>query len=340
MLVRENIRKLKPYSSAREEYTGAEAVFLDANENPFNTPLNRYPDPLQKKLKKVISGIKNVNDQQIFLGNGSDEAIDLIIRVFCNPGTDNIIGVDPSYGMYEVCAAINDVEYRKVLLTKDFQPDVDAIISSVDANSKILFLCSPNNPTGNLFDKNSVLGLIEKFPGIVVIDEAYIDFAVGGGFSGYLDQYNNMVVLQTFSKAWGLAGIRLGMAFASPVIIKYMNHVKYPYNVNMLTQQKAMEELEMQNRKDEWVNEIIGQRKILMERFSRLPFVEKVFPSDANFFLAKVSDPLGVYRFLVERKIIIRDRSRVSLCEGCLRITVGTPLENKQLLETIIEFEK
>ncbi|MFP4059765.1 MAG: histidinol-phosphate transaminase [Bacteroidota bacterium] len=338
-LLRDNIRKLKPYSSAREEYTGNEAVFLDANENPYNIPLNRYPDPLQKGLKKAISAIKNVSEENIFLGNGSDEAIDLLIRIFCEPGIDNVLGVDPSYGMYEVCAAINNVEYRKVLLTGNFQPDVGKITQVADENSKLLFLCSPNNPTGNLFDENIVKSLLETFRGVVVIDEAYIDFAEREGFAGRLEQYENLVVLQTFSKAWGLAGIRLGMAFASPEIIKYLSNIKYPYNVNILTQEKALEELKDTRKKDDWVKEILKQREWLMHELQRLDIVRKVFPSDANFFLIRVKEPQVIYDFLVDRKIIIRDRSKVSLCEGCLRITVGTPEENELLVKALVEFE-
>ncbi len=338
LLVRKNIRSLVPYSSARDEYKGEEAVFLDANENPFNTPLNRYPDPHQLKLKKTISAIKNVPAECIFLGNGSDEAIDLLIRAFCEPGADNIVSIKPTYGMYKVCADINNVEFREVLLNKDFQPDTEGILKQTDKNSKLLFLCSPNNPTSNSFKKDDLLYLVKKFPGLVIIDEAYIDFSNSGTLTTELGNYPNLVILQTFSKAWGMAGIRLGMAFTGKEIIDVLSHIKYPYNINVLTQRTALECLSDTSKKDTWIREIIDQREFLHKELSRLPMVKHILPSDANFLMVRFDNPQEVFHFLINKKIIVRDRSKVVLCEGFLRITVGSGAENRELVKALQQY--
>lgn len=334
-LLRENIKNLQPYSSARDEFPGEALVFLDANENPFNGPYNRYPDPLQKKLKEKVAALKNVETNQIFLGNGSDEPIDLLIRAFCEPGKENIITIDPTYGMYKVAAAVNNVEVRKASLTSSFGLDVKQLFNLTDDDTKMIFLCSPNNPTGNLLDKDSALYVAEKFNGIVVLDEAYIDFAPGKSLLAELANYPNLVILQTFSKAWGMAGIRLGMAFAAPGIISILNKIKYPYNLNSLTQQKAMKFMEDTAQVKKWVKLIIAERAKMAELLKDFPFVVKVFPSDANFLLVKMHDAVGIYNYLAERGIVVRDRSNIHLCEESLRITIGTSEENKQLLKAL-----
>jgi histidinol-phosphate aminotransferase len=334
-LLRPNIKDLKPYSSARDEYTGEAAVFLDANENPFNAPYNRYPDPRQRELKKQIAQIKQTEPENIFLGNGSDEAIDIVIRAFCEPGIDNIISITPTYGMYQVAADINNIEVRKALLTPDFELNTKEILDQADDHSKILFLCSPNNPTGNCFREEDVSFLLNNFPGIVVIDEAYIDFAPEKSWLPMLGNYPNLVLLQTFSKAWGMAGIRLGMAFAQTQIINVFSKIKYPYNVNVLTQKKALELLSGNQHMQKWVNDLLNEREKLTSQFRKMSFISKIYPSDANFILLKVEKPEKIYNFLVDNKIIIRNRSKVALCEGCLRITVGTPAENKMLLNAL-----
>ena len=339
-LVRPNIKALRPYSSARSEFKGSAEVFIDANENPFETGLNRYPDPLQWKLKEKISPLNPLPKENIFLGNGSDEVIDLLIRIFCEPRVDHIITVPPTYGMYKVSASIADIAVKEVLLTEDFQPRVNAILAATTPQSKILFLCSPNNPTGNDMQPNLVMELLEKFPGIVVVDEAYIDFSSQKSFNHYIDQYPNLVVTQTFSKAWGLAGIRLGMAFASKEIIHYFNKVKPPYNVNQLTQKAALEALNDTKTRADWVITILRERDELATHLAAFPFVQKVYPSDANFLMAKVDEPLALYQYLVTKGIIVRDRSTVPLCEGCLRFTVGRPEENKQLLAALKAYKK
>lgn len=331
-LIRENIKALKPYSSARGEFTGEAQVFLDANENPFNQPYNRYPDPLQRKLKEKISEIKGVPPGQIFLGNGSDEPIDLLIRVFCEPGTDNIVLPDPTYGMYEVAAGTNNIEVCKVPLDSNFQINEAGILAGTDEKTKLIFLCSPNNPTGNSLDRNSIVSILERFQGIVALDEAYIDFVAGRSFLPVLDRYKNLVILQTFSKAWGMAGLRLGMAFAAPEIIGVLNKVKYPYNLNILTQEKALELLDNSEQKEKWVKELLEEREKLEAGLKQLPATEKVYPSDANFILVKIADARRVYESLVAKGIIVRDRSKVRLCDNCLRITVGTKEENDILL--------
>jgi len=336
-LLRKNIKTLKPYSSARDEYTGEAMVFLDANENPFNEPYNRYPDPLQKEVKRKIADLKNIDIEQIFLGNGSDEPIDLLIRAFCEPALDNIVTINPTYGMYQVAAEISGIELRKVPLTKEYALDTQTILQAIDKHTKLIFLCSPNNPTGNSLEKESIIELIQNFEGLVVLDEAYIDFAPYKTLLNEINNFPNLLILQTFSKAWGMAGIRLGMAFASLEIINVLNKIKYPYNINILTQQKALELLTKKEEVENWVKRIISERKKMAELFEELPFVVKVFPSDANFLLIKMYDAKGVYDYLVEQGIIVRDRSKVFLCENSLRITIGSSEENQILLNTLKE---
>lgn len=331
-LVRQNILAMKPYSCARDEFKGEASVYLDANENPMNFPYNRYPDPMQWALKDKIAKIKNVRAEQIMLGNGSDEPIDLVIRIFCEPEQNNIVAIDPSYGMYQVCAEVNNVEYRKVLLNEDYTLDANRVLKAVDKNTKIIFLCSPNNPTGNLLNRAEMLKIVAGFDGIVVIDEAYVDFSSEKSWLADLDKYPNIIVLQTFSKAWGLASVRCGMAFASEEVIAYFNKVKYPYNINILTQNFVSEQLDEEARKNVWVEMLLEQRAMLVEQLKQLSFVEKVYPTDANFVLVKVPDANAVYKYLVDKGIIVRNRNTVSLCLGCLRITVGTKEENEVLL--------
>ena len=335
-LTRPNIWALKPYSSARDEYNGAAAsVFLDANENPYNLPHNRYPDPLQRDLKAELTRIKQVKAENIFLGNGSDEAIDLVFRAFCEPGVDNVVAIDPTYGMYKVCADVNNVEYRKVLLDDAFQFTAEALLAAADEHTKLIFLCSPNNPTGNDLLRTEIEKTLAAFGGLVIIDEAYNDFSSAPSFLQQLDKYPNLVVFQTFSKAWGCAAIRLGMAFASAEIISIFNKIKYPYNVNQLTQQQALSMLQRYDEIEGWVKELIAERGRLMDAFSTLTCVKEIFPSDANFFLARVTDAGAIYNYLVAKGIIVRNRSSISLCGNCLRVTVGTPAENKTLLEAL-----
>lgn len=334
-LLRKNIQSLKPYSSARDEYTGEAMVFLDANENPFHQPYNRYPDPLQKEVKTKISGLKNVASENIFLGNGSDEPIDLLIRAFCEPGEDNIVSINPTYGMYQVAADISGVEVRKVSLNNEFELNTNEILGASDTNTKLIFLCSPNNPTGNSLNKEAMLELASSFKGIVVVDEAYIDFAPGKTLLQELSEFSNLVILQTFSKAWGMAGIRLGMAFASADIIGILNKIKYPYNLNILTQQKALELLDKKVTVQKWIKLIIAEREKMKHLLSELPFVEKVYPSDANFLLVNMHDAKGIYDYLVEEGIIVRDRSKVHLCNNTLRITIGSSEENETLLNAL-----
>lgn len=335
-LTRPNIWALKPYSSARDEYNGAAAsVFLDANENPYNLPHNRYPDPLQRDLKAELTRIKQVKAENIFLGNGSDEAIDLVFRAFCEPGVDNVVAIDPTYGMYKVCADVNNVEYRKVLLDDAFQFTADALLAATDEHTKLIFLCSPNNPTGNDLLRSEIEKTLATFSGLVIIDEAYNDFSSAPSFLQQLDKYPNLVVFQTFSKAWGCAAIRLGMAFASAEIISIFNKIKYPYNVNQLTQQQALSMLQRYDEIEGWVKELIAERGRLVDAFSTLTCVKEIFPSDANFFLARVTDAGAIYNYLVAKGIIVRNRSSISLCGNCLRVTVGTPAENKTLLEAL-----
>lgn len=339
-LVRPNIKTLSPYSSARSEFKGKAEIFIDANENPFETGLNRYPDPLQWKLKEQISTIKGVPVENIFLGNGSDEVIDLLIRIFCEPRVDHILSLPPTYGMYKVSAGIADIAIKEVLLTSDYQPKVAETVAAADEHTKILFLCSPNNPTANDMEPDRIEALLEQFPGIVVIDEAYIDFSEQKSFIHHIDRYPNLIVMQTFSKAWGLAGIRLGMAFANIEIIQYLNKVKPPYNINQLTQSAALEALKDTDQQSEWVSTLLKEREILSKALAQYPFVQKVYPSNANFIMAKVDQPKDLYQFLVQRGIIVRDRSKVPLCEGCLRFTVGRPEENQLLLAALNAYTK
>ena len=336
--VRQNILQLKPYSCARDEFKGEASVYLDANENPMNAPYNRYPDPMQWALKDKIARMKNVRPEQIMLGNGSDEPIDLVVRIFCEPQVDNIVAIDPSYGMYQVCADVNNVEYRKVLLNADYSLDAQRVLNAVDSNTKIIFLCSPNNPTGNLLNRDEMLKIVNGFEGIVVIDEAYVDFSSETSWLADLDNYPNIIVLQTFSKAWGLASVRCGMAFASEEIISYFNKVKYPYNINLLTQNFVSENLDHEVRKNNWVEMLLNQRSLLSKELQSLPFVEKIYPTDANFLLIKVPNANAIYQYLVDLGIIVRNRNTVSLCLGCLRITVGTAEENKTLIDALKKF--
>jgi histidinol-phosphate aminotransferase len=334
-LLRENIRSLQPYSCARDEFKGEASVYLDANENPYNAPFNRYPDPLQWKVKEQIARLKNIPAENIFLGNGSDEPIDLLYRAFCEPRQDNVVAIEPTYGMYKVCASINDVEYRKVLLDDNFDFEAFRIMDAANVNTKLIWLCSPNNPTGNSLNRDEIHKLLKWFRGIVVLDEAYIDFASEGSFLTYLNEYPNLVILQTFSKAWGSAAIRLGMAFASTEIIAVLNKIKYPYNINILTQKQALELLGNVTKVKNWVEELLTERSVLISELQKIQYVEKIFPTDSNFVLIKVPNPNAIYKHLVQKGIIVRNRNTVSLCAGCLRITVGTPEENKTLIEEL-----
>ncbi|GCC51486.1 histidinol-phosphate transaminase [Chryseotalea sanaruensis] len=334
-LVRKNIIALKPYSSARDEFKGEAEVYLDANENPYPSGYNRYPDPLQWKVKELLAQQKEVKAEQIFLGNGSDEAIDLLIRVFCEPNQDSVMITEPTYGMYRVCANINAVAIQNVLLTKDYQLDTEGILKAVTPNTKIIFLCSPNNPTGNLLSVDDISKVLNNFSGLVVVDEAYIDFAGDVSLIKELKKYPNLVILQTFSKAWGLAGLRLGMCFASEAIINLLNKVKYPYNVNIKTQELAAEALLNADSKDRAVAEILSERGQLVDTLNQIPFVIKVYPSDANFVLVAIENASVTYQKLMQQGIIVRDRSTVVLCESSLRITIGTPEENKKLINSL-----
>lgn len=340
ILVRKNILELKAYSSARDEYKGLKAnVFLDANENPYNAPINRYPDPLQQDVKKKIYTLKSVPVENMFLGNGSDEAIDIIFRVFCTPKCDNVVSIEPTYGMYEVCANINDVEYRKVLLDDKFDFDADSLLGACDENTKVIFVCSPNNPTGNNLSRNQIERLLVEFQGIVVIDEAYSDFSTERPFRLDLGKYRNLIVLNTFSKAWGCASIRLGMAYASAEIIQLFNKVKYPYNVNLLTQEKALEVLTDITKIHQRINAIVESRNNLIDAFSQLPICSKVYPTDANFFLAKVCDANQIYNYLIDKGIVVRNRHNITLCNDCLRITIGSNEENRLLLSALRQYK-
>ncbi|MCX6220110.1 MAG: histidinol-phosphate transaminase [Bacteroidia bacterium] len=339
-ITRKNILTLQPYSSARDEYTGEASVFLDANENPFNAPYNRYPDPRQLALKNQLGLIKKISPDRIFLGNGSDEPIDLLFRAFCEPGIDNVVAISPTYGMYRVAADINNIAYREVPLEEDFSLNADKILAATDSKTKMIFLCSPNNPTGNALNQTEVVRIISKFNGLVVLDEAYIDFCPEKTLLTNLEQYPNLVILQTLSKAWGLAAIRLGMAFATPEIIAILSKIKYPYNINQLTQEKALKMLQLDDQKAKWVETILQQKAILAKELIKLPNVLKLFPSDANFILVRTTAAKMIYQELVERKIIVRDRSKVALCGEALRITVGTEDENRILLVALKEIGK
>lgn len=331
-LVRKNILSLKPYSSARDEFHGMATVYLDANESPYPSEYNRYPDPHQLKLKKRISELKNVSVDQIFLGNGSDEPIDLLIRAFCEPGVDNVLIPQPTYGMYTVSANINAVEINTVSFTPEFDIDLQATQNAWDENTKLIFLCSPNNPSGNLLNIEKIKAILTSFSGLVIVDEAYMDFANSVSLTSLLAQFQNLVVLQTLSKAWGLAAIRLGMCFAHPAIIEVLNKIKPPYNISGLSQTVALESLWQVEKKDHWVKEILSERERMQSELLSTKLVEKVFPSDANFLLVKVKEAKAVYQQLIARGVVIRDRSSITLCNNCLRITIGTPKENNSLL--------
>ena len=339
-ITRPNIWSLAPYSSARNEYAGREAhVFLDANENPYNQPFNRYPDPLQLELKAVLAKVKGVPAENIFLGNGSDEAIDLPYRCFCEPGKDNVVAIEPTYGMYKVCADINDVEYRPVSLDERFQFSADDLLKACDENTKLIWLCSPNNPTGNNLNRDEIVKVLQRFNGIVIVDEAYSDFSEVRPFRTETDLYPNLIVLNTLSKAWGCAAIRLGMAFAQPDIIALFNKVKYPYNVNLLTQRQAQEILRNRVEVEDWVKILLSERSRMLKAIFDLPICEKVYPTDANFFLAKMNDATKIYNYLVDRGIIVRNRHRVQLCQECLRITIGTKTENGELIAALRQYQ-
>lgn len=333
--IRQNILALAPYSCARDEFKGNARVFVDANENPFQNGYNRYPDPLQWALKEKIAKIKGVRPTQIMLGNGSDEPIDLVYRIFTEPQKDNAVAIAPSYGMYGVCADINNVEYKKVVLDEGFKLNADKVLAAVDANTHVIWLCSPNNPSGNLLNRAEIEKILNKFEGIVVIDEAYADFSSEESWLNSLDKYKNLIVLQTFSKAWGLAGVRCGMAFASEEIISYFNKVKYPYNINLLTQEFVFKKLDEIAEKEKQVKIILEQRARLAEALLKKSKVKKVYPSDANFLLVEVDDANAMYKELAGKEIVTRNRTNVTLCHNCLRITVGTPEENDILLSEI-----
>lgn len=326
---------MKPYSSARNEFKGEASVYLDANESPYNAPYSRYPDPLQQKVKERISEIKHVDAACIFLGVGSDEPIDLMIRAFCEPHIENIVMPEPTYGMYQVSANVNAVECRNVPLDENYDINADKILEACDEHTKLIFLCSPNNPTGNNIDRTEVIKIIENFSGIVIIDEAYIDFSTERSYTEKLSFYPNLVVLQTFSKAWGMAAIRLGMAFASKEIIAVLNKIKYPYNINILTQEHVLKALEKTDEVKKWVEELLAERKKLEKELSDIKCVQKVYPSDANFILIKTVDANKIYDYLVEKGIIVRNRNNIALCLGCLRLTIGSSKENKTLLEAL-----
>jgi histidinol-phosphate aminotransferase len=342
-LVRENIRKLKPYSSARSEFSGVAQVFLDANENAYGSPLtkwyNRYPDPLQWELKRKISTIKNIAAENILLGNGSDECIDLLIRAFCDPLKDNIIICPPTYGMYEVYAHINDVTVKEVPLHPNFQLNLEGFENAIDGNTKLIFFCSPNNPTGNSMEREDIEMVLNNFDGIVVIDEAYINYSRHRSFAAELKDYPNLVVMQTFSKAWGLAALRLGMNFASTEIIDILNKIKPPYNINQATQELALKALDHLDDVNTMIKDTVEEREELVKNLLQLPLIQKVFPSDANFVLAKMTDATAIYNYLKEKGIIVRNRSNVILCEDCLRITVGTSKENEQLISALKNYK-
>lgn len=339
-IIRPNILRLKAYSSARDEFSGSAGIYMDANENPYNTGYNRYPDPHQRAIKARLAVLKGTGEKNIFLGNGSDEPIDLLFRLTCEPGTHNALVLDPSYGMYEVSAMINDIELRKIPLTPEFQLDRAGIMKRIDENSRLLFLCSPNNPTGNLLDKNDLRRLFHTFPGLIILDEAYIDFADDPGFIAELPAFPNLVVLQTFSKAWGMAGLRVGCAYGSEEVIGYLEKIKPPYNINQLSQQLVLEALDSPEKVSAHAQVIIRERKKLGERLGDFSFIKRIFPSDSNFLLIQVEDPQGLYYFLVDLGIIVRDRSTLTHCGGCLRITVGLPQENEALITALEQFDQ
>jgi histidinol-phosphate aminotransferase len=338
-LIRKNIANLTPYSSARDEFSGSASVYLDANENPFDNGVNRYPDPLQRVLKSRLSELKGVPADQMILGNGSDEVIDLLFRAFCEPNQDNVIICTPTYGMYEVAANVNAVTIKEVLLDDDFQPDVDAVLKACDSNTRMLILCSPNNPTANVYEEERIQFLLNNFKGIVMLDEAYIDFAPGKTFTQKLIEYPNLVILQTLSKAWGMAGIRLGIGMASKAIVEILNRIKPPYNVNVLSQQKALELLKQEELYSSQVNTILEERGKLIDFLKKLNCVERVYATDSNFVLVKVSSAPELYEYLQTVGIIIRDRSKVVKLENCVRISIGTLEENQNLMQKLIAYD-
>jgi histidinol-phosphate aminotransferase len=339
-LVRKNIFNLKPYSCARDEFKGEASVYLDANESPYNY-YHRYPDPSQILLKERVAKIKKIRASQVMIGNGSDETIDLSFRIFCEPGIDNVVAIEPTYGMYKVCADVNNIEYRKVLLDEHFQPDADKLLAATDAHTKLIFLCSPNNPSGNLLKREEMQKVVENFSGIVIIDEAYVDFSKEPSWLEVLDNYPNLIILHTFSKAWGLANLRCGFAFASEEIIGLFSKVKYPYNISGLVQNTVLDQLRVgSDYKKQWVEMILEEKECLTEELAALPVVEKIYPSDANFLLVKVTDADAIYNQLVKRSIIVRNRNSVALCDNCLRITVGTEEENQELIKALKTIKK
>tara|TARA_B100000401_G_scaffold322019_1_gene223023 strand:- start:4640 stop:5680 length:1041 start_codon:yes stop_codon:yes gene_type:complete len=339
-IIRTSIKGLKPYSSARDEFTGKADIYLDANENPFGNGLNRYPDPYQGSLKREISKIKNIHEESIILGNGSDEVIDLLFRAFCEPGKDEVIILPPTYGMYQVCADVNNVKTKKVSLTSDYEVDELSLLKAINEKSKIIWFCSPNNPTGNTMDPVVIKNVLNSFEGIVVIDEAYIDFSDSQSWIDFLEFHPNLFIIQTLSKAWGLAGIRLGMGFASKEIISILNKIKPPYNVNSLTQEKAIEAIGYLDEKNETIDAILAEKVKLKEKLDQIDGVQQIYRSDANFILVKINNATDIYNKLVEQSIIVRNRSSVTLCENCLRITVGKPAENDKLINAIKEITK
>ena len=339
-IVRKNIKELVPYSSARELSAGEGFIMMDANENPFGKKLNRYPDPLQKDLKRKFAELENINPDKIFLGNGSDEIIDLVFRIFCRPAVDNIVTIEPTYGMYEVLARINEVEIRKVQLDSSFDLPADELLSTSDASTKVIILCSPNNPTGNLLDKEKVRYLLNNFYGIVLLDEAYIDFSDESGFIDELDEFPNLIILQTFSKGWGMAGIRVGKAFATKEIIDLLNKVKFPYNVSRVNQEIAQKAISRRRRIKSKINTIVKERRKLEKRLKFFSFIEKIFPSDANFLLIRVKDATGLMNFMSNSGIVLRDRSGLKGCMNCIRVTVGTPQQNRKLLKSFQKYQK
>ena len=349
-LVRANIYRLSPYSTARHEFTGIASIMLDANENSIGSPvslemddrqflLNRYPDPSQTQLKESISAIKGLSVENIFVGNGSDEAIDVLLRIFCDPGIDNIITLSPTYGMYSVAAAINNIKIKEIPLNSAFQMDIQTIADAIDEHTKIIFICSPNNPTGNSINRQDIEIILNNFDGIVVLDEAYINYARQKSFAQEVKDHPNLVVMQTLSKAWGMAALRVGFAFASKEIIHYMNNVKYPYNINISAQELALKGIQEIDKINDWIKQTVTEREKLAEQLKSLSFVQKIYPSDANFILVKMERADKVFKFLQLKGIIVRNRSSVKGCEDCLRITIGTPEENKVLMETLIIYQ-
>jgi histidinol-phosphate aminotransferase len=336
-LVRKNIKNMKSYSSARDEFTdfNTKMIFLDANENPFENGVNRYPDPQQNSVKLALAELKKVNVNQILLGNGSDEVLDLLFRAFCEPSKDNVITLPPTYGMYGVLADLNAIENREVVLNSDFQPNVKSILESVDANTKIIFLCSPNNPTGNSFSNKSISELLDNFDGLIVLDEAYIDFSEKESWLTKIEKYPNLVITQTLSKAFGMAGIRVGILYASASIIAILNKIKPPYNINVLSQEKALERIKDSDKNSLEIQSILENKRELLEQLSKIKYIEKIFPSDANFVLIKVDDASKRYNQLIDFGIVIRNRTTQLLCENCLRITIGTKSENEKLINTL-----